>query len=617
MIGNSGYLKTTLWQQLQNTEGDEEFYSAWLYLQCQMLDDVHRAAIFVESQKGSSEAIATWPAIFSAEKSFLSVVERVKKEGKGIVLQYTKEKETSTADRRICHLAYPIVEGEEFSGVVVLEIVDQSEQKTEIAKRQLQWGVIWLRHRFLSQKTDKKSDSNRIEELQSVLEVLSIAIQETGYPGAALALVTEMATRLNCDRVSIGFAMKNQIKIAAISHSTEFNRQMNLAHDLEKVMGESVDQGKTLTYPASSCNEFDILYSHEDFVRKHGLASLLTVPFFSKDGMILGAILFERSEQLPFTQNTTRFCEAIAALSGPIIHEKKENNRSLFAILTDRANSIFRKIFGSKHVLLKTLCSGAILLAIFLSVAKGMYRIHGEMVLEGTIQRSVITPFDGFLLEAIPRAGDLVKKDQPLAQLETRELLLERLRWNSKKKQHHLEYKKAISQNNNADSQIIVEQIHQADSQIALLDEQLFRSSIRSPFDGLIIRGDLSQSIGTPLERGQVLFEIAPLHSYRIMIDIDEKDIDQLVVGQRGNFVVNALPQSSFTFTLEEVIPVATAKDGRTIFRVEGKLEDTSERLRPGMHGYAKISVEKRKLLWIWTHELIHKIQLWLWAVIP
>ena len=59
-----------------------------------------------------------------------------------------------------------------------------------------------------------------------------------------------------------------------------------------------------------------------------------------------------------------------------------------------------------------------------------------------------------------------------------------------------------------------------------------------APFDGIIVSGDLSQSLGSPVERGQVLFEVAPLDGYRIVLRVDERDIPYVALGQRGELAV-------------------------------------------------------------------------------
>jgi multidrug efflux pump subunit AcrA (membrane-fusion protein) len=138
-----------------------------------------------------------------------------------------------------------------------------------------------------------------------------------------------------------------------------------------------------------------------------------------------------------------------------------------------------------------------------------------------------------------------------------------------------------------------------------------------APFDGVIVSGDLSQKLGAPVERGQTLFEVAPLDSFRIALRVDERDFGHVVVGQKGELAVTAIPHQRFAFTVTRITAVNTARDGRNTFRVEAKLDGEHGRLRPGMEGVAKVRIDDRRLVWIWTHALTEWLQLWLWSWIP
>jgi multidrug resistance efflux pump len=164
---------------------------------------------------------------------------------------------------------------------------------------------------------------------------------------------------------------------------------------------------------------------------------------------------------------------------------------------------------------------------------------------------------------------------------------------------------------------VFKEQINQAEAQVALIDEQLSRIAILAPFRGVVVKGDLSQSLGSPVERGQVLFEVAPLEAYRVKLQVDDSDITHIKVGEKGYVVLTALPELSFPFTVDQITPVTTAKEGRTFFLVEAKLDQVTQRLRPGMEGFGKVIAGRHKLIWIWTHSLIDWIRLWAWSWLP
>jgi hypothetical protein len=77
------------------------------------------------------------------------------------------------------------------------------------------------------------------------------------------------------------------------------------------------------------------------------------------------------------------------------------------------------------------------------------------------------------------------------------------------------------------------------------------------------------------------------------------------------------MPQTKLPFTVTKVTPVSLAEEGRSFFKAEATLDEASERLRPGMEGFAKVEVDRRKLIWIWTHDMIDWVRLKIWSWLP
>ena len=128
---------------------------------------------------------------------------------------------------------------------------------------------------------------------------------------------------------------------------------------------------------------------------------------------------------------------------------------------------------------------------------------------------------------------------------------------------------------------------------------------------------DLSQSLGSPVERGELLFEVAPLDGYRIILEVDQRDIAEPAPGQRGQLALAALPGRTLPLTVRRITPVSIAEDGRNYFRVEAHLDEPVPGLRPGMEGVAKIEVGRRRYIWIWTHSLTDWLRLSTWSWLP
>jgi multidrug resistance efflux pump len=92
----------------------------------------------------------------------------------------------------------------------------------------------------------------------------------------------------------------------------------------------------------------------------------------------------------------------------------------------------------------------------------------------------------------------------------------------TKRGEYRTEYGKALAKGERAQAQIVQAQIEQAEAQIALLDLEIQRTRITAPFDAVAISGDLTQSVGSAVRRGDELFQVAPLNSYRIILKVDE-----------------------------------------------------------------------------------------------
>jgi multidrug efflux pump subunit AcrA (membrane-fusion protein) len=332
---------------------------------------------------------------------------------------------------------------------------------------------------------------------------------------------------------------------------------------------------------------------------------------------VVGALTLERAGEGPMPAETLAVCEHAASLLGPILELRRLEDRSLVTKLAASLREQAGKLVGPGHVGTKLATLGVALTLLFLALARGDHRVTADATLEGTVQRVVTAAMDGFVLEAPLRAGDVVQEGQLLAALDDKDLVLEHSRWVGQREQTLREYREALAAHDRAEASILSARVAQANAQIQLLEEQITRARLVAPFAGIVVEGDLSQSLGSPVERGEVLFEVAPLDAYRIVLAVDERDISDVAVGQKGQLALSSLPRERLAFEVERIEPVSNAEDGQNAFRVEARLEQPSDLLRPGMEGVAKVEVGRRRWLWIWTHELADGLRLRLWTWLP
>ncbi|MBH0200554.1 MAG: HlyD family efflux transporter periplasmic adaptor subunit, partial [Nitrospira sp.] len=451
---------------------------------------------------------------------------------------------------------------------------------------------------------------------QAALDLVATSVGHDRFYASALALVNTLATSLSCERVSIGFVTRGHARVTAVSHSAHFKEQANVIRGMAEAMDEAIDQREAIVYPPPAEGAGVVVQTHEAFAKEHGSGALLCVPFES-GGHAVGALLLERPAERPFDQKSVELCRSVAALIGPVLEVHRREDRWLGVKVWDSLTCYVRNLLGPSHVALKlTTVSLAGVLA-FCVLAEGDYRVSAKTVLEPVVQRAAAAPFNGYIREAPVRAGELVKAGDVLCTLDDRELRLERFKSLSKLEEHQKEYHKAMAEREAAKVEILTAQMNQVRSEIALLDDQLAHTRMVAPFDGIIVSGDLSQSLGAPVEKGKVLYEIAPLDSYRVVLEVDERDIADIRVGQHGHLLLSAFPSEPVGVTVSNVTPVSTAKEGRNFFRVEASLDQPHDRLRPAMEGAGKIEIDQRRLVWIWTHQVVDWFRLTFWAWMP
>jgi multidrug efflux pump subunit AcrA (membrane-fusion protein) len=261
--------------------------------------------------------------------------------------------------------------------------------------------------------------------------------------------------------------------------------------------------------------------------------------------------------------------------------------------------------------------TAAVALVLFMTFATGTYRVTADALIEPAQRQALVAAFSGYIETAPFRAGDVVSEGQALATLDDRDMRLERNRWQSQQEQSLRQYYDALGSGRAPEVQVFTAQIAQARAQVALLDAQIGRTTITAPFDGVIVTGDLSQSLGSPVERGQVLFELAPLDAYRVVLEVDERYIADVAEQQRGTLVLSGFTDDPLSFAVKRLTPVSTTAEGRNFFRVEAEMDHVPERLRPGMEGVGKIEIDMRRLIWIWTHEIVDWLRLKIWTYLP
>lgn len=604
------------WRQFGTADNPEEFCRNWLALQCHAIGEVNDAVIVLQKPGTETFApLAFWPETSGDRSHLAAITERALREGRGTVQAREAPADGSPLpDRPDYQLAYPVRLDGKVRGVVGLDVAWRDESQLQVAMRQLQWGSGWLE--VLLRRHADPMEAARLR-MKLILQLVAILLERGNLKDACHALVTEIATQLGCDRVALGLMHERVIQIEAVSHTVQFDQHANLLTATTAAMMEALDQNEPIVYPPDSGGRLVVTFAHVELAQMSGAGGLATFPLMHQ-GRAVGALTLERAGGLHFDAPSLELLDGLSAMLGPLVDLQQSRQRSLPAHVADSAIGFWGRLVGPREAGFKFTFIFLSLLLLFLIFAKGEYRVSADARIEGEIQRALTAPFQGYVRESHKRAGDAVQKGDVIARLDDRDLRLERVRLMAQRDQIAQQLREAMAKRERSQSRIASAQIAQADAQLALVEEQLGRSELVAPFAGILVSGDLSQALGAPVERGQILFELAPLDAYRVVLQVDEQQVAEVRTGQRGELVLSSMPGVRYPMTVKTVTPVNVAKEGRNLFRVEAPLDAKPDaRLRPGMEGVGKVSVDERRLIWIWTREFTFWFQRKLWAWMP
>jgi biotin carboxyl carrier protein len=448
----------------------------------------------------------------------------------------------------------------------------------------------------------------------ALLRLQAATLAHTEFDAAAVAFCSEMADLVDASRVSLGLIERRHSQLIAVSRGEPERLDPQLRKQLLAAMDEAYDQGSTIVAPAGS-GDRRINRSAETLRREHR-GTVITVPIAVHQETI-GALTLEFAQVRPILDPLQTLAEDAAALFGPVLFVLRRNERSLIR----RSADGFVKLSRTWPHLLRSpwrWLAGALLLAVAaLAFIPARYSVSAPARIEGAVQRVVAAPANGFLKSNSVRPGDSVKQGQVLVELLDRDLQLDRSKLQGEMAQHENAYAAAMARSDRSNMMIYQAKVAEARAQSDLIEQQLKRIQMQSPIDGVVIQGDLSQMLGSPVEKGQVLMTIAPRNAFRVIVELDERDVQAVKVGQNGRLVLSALPWDTVAILIERITPMAVVIDGRNVFEIEARLAQAQSDLRPGLRGVARIEVGQAPLARVWTRRFTEHLRRFIWRWSP
>ncbi len=438
------------------------------------------------------------------------------------------------------------------------------------------------------------------------LEVQSAVLAQHAFRSASAVFVTELARKLGCERVALGMLLRSQVEVKAVSHASEPEFVGSVFRDLGDAMEEAVDQGCELQFPEPPGAPPRIVLAQQRLRTRFG-GTVRCIPIRVR-GACVGAVSFEWSGRRHEDSPASAALAPLVDLVGPVLWLQHRAERSWRQRLAERLTALPAALRGRRRWLLPA-C--AIVLAAVGALPLERH-VSAAARLEGSVERAVVSPLDGYIEAVRVRPGDPVRAGQVVIELASQDLALEVERWTSELAQHESAYMAALAGADRSEMMVRMARAEEARARLDLARRNKERSRIAAGIDGVVIAGDVSRLTGAPVSRGDVLLTVAPANDFRVVLEVGEDDIGQVEAGQRGVMVLGAEPDRRRAVQVRRITPMASVIEGRNVYRVEAELEAPAAGLRPGLKGIAKIATGREPILssaWQWLSRRL--VMLW------
>ena len=230
-----------------------------------------------------------------------------------------------------------------------------------------------------------------------------------------------------------------------------------------------------------------------ELARREKCDAVISLPL-RRGGEPEAVVTLERTGR-PLEAAEATFLRLACELCGPRLLEMEAADRWVGA----RAEASVRRglavAIGPTHTWAKAIAVGLLAAVLVVTLVKVPFRVDAPFELQAVTRRQVPAPFEGYLASVGVRSGDVVEAGTVLAELDTSELQMERVRQEAERLTHQKEADEARSEGNTVDVQIAESGATEAQVQVELLGRQIAQATLRAGGRQRHLRGPTAEAL--------------------------------------------------------------------------------------------------------------------------
>jgi multidrug resistance efflux pump len=153
--------------------------------------------------------------------------------------------------------------------------------------------------------------------------------------------------------------------------------------------------------------------------------------------------------------------------------------------------------------------------------------------------------------------------------------------------------------------------------ELALLDQELVKTEIRAPIDGVVATPFVERKLNQHLDPGEDLFKIVDISHVTVEMQVPEKEMSDVRYGNPVRMKARSLPEVDLQGRVDFIAPIAQTVNSQQMVVVRSELQNDGLLLKPEMTGVAQIYCGDRRIVDLITRRMVRWLRTEFWYLLP
>jgi RND family efflux transporter MFP subunit len=458
----------------------------------------------------------------------------------------------------------------------------------------------------------------KVEVLQTLVQVSGEITSTLNLDRVLQAVVNQTQAIIAFERAAIALEQRGVLQLKAISGMTQIN-----------AADPAVSGLKEMLEWASISNEETNITQHGDHIDDSrpetqakftayfsatGMRAFYALPLIDDQGR-LGVLSFESSDPDFLTVSHLEIIKVLAGQATVALRNASLYREVPFINLLEPLLQRKKRFLAMEKRRRWSVIALAVAAGLFLIFCPLPMRVSGEATVASARTAQLQAGVDGVVKSVYIREGERVRQGAVLAELEDWNYRADLAGAEAKYGEAMATMNRALAQNDGALAGTERAKVDYLRAELTRARERLGRTTIRAPFDGVVITPQVQNSVGRRLMHGDTFAEIMETSHVTVDVAVSEDDATLLRSGEHASVKLESSPLQTFRGDVTVISPTAEVESERRVFIARLNVSNLDGVLRPGMQGQGKVSVGwhpagyvlfRGSAMWLWG-------KLWLW----